>query len=67
MLQSCNNIYIGCFLCKYKKNLSLPAMPLKSFVYKGFGGFGWRKNQIRMEYTSVQIDCQIAFKQKFWK
>ena len=42
-------------------------MPLKSLVYKGFGGFGWRKNQIRMEYTSAQIDCQIAFKQKFWK
>ena len=61
MLQLCLNIYIGSFLCKYKKNLHLAAVSLKSFVYKGFNGFGRYKYQIRTEYTRAQIDCQTTF------
>jgi hypothetical protein len=34
---------------------------MKSFVYKGFDGFGRYKYQIRTEYTRVQINCQTAF------
>jgi hypothetical protein len=44
MLQLPNNIYIGSFLCKYKKKLNLPVRSLESFVYKGFNGLGWGKN-----------------------